>query len=290
MALGGKGLDIIFDLYQRDFFKNIKSVMDMGDQDMFITFDEIKKKFKENNIHFEEKNWEYAKKFPTRPRVSTSVFWNALGIKSASRLDIRPSSDRDKNDNSNLIIHDLNYPFEKKELFGKYDLVTDIGNNEHPFNIVEAYRTMHNLCSKNGYMIIYQAYLKGNGFYQFDDSTIDNVAAVNNYSIIHSCFVINQDKKSFTLPLDESYLQLINLNNLSLIGIFYVLKKNSDEEFKLPYQGTGKSPIVKEFYTLNTTYKNKLPENSYIPHSIDKIKTNVLIKQIFKRIINKFKK
>jgi hypothetical protein len=31
-------------LYQRDFFKDIKSVMDMGDQDMYVTFDEIKKK------------------------------------------------------------------------------------------------------------------------------------------------------------------------------------------------------------------------------------------------------
>ena len=43
MALGGKALDIMFDLYQRDFFKNIKSVMDMGDQDMYISFEEIKK-------------------------------------------------------------------------------------------------------------------------------------------------------------------------------------------------------------------------------------------------------
>ena len=61
MALGGKGLDIIFDLYQRDFFKNIKSVMDMGDQDMYVPFDEIKKKFNDNNIPFDEKKWENSK-------------------------------------------------------------------------------------------------------------------------------------------------------------------------------------------------------------------------------------
>ncbi len=288
MALGGKGLDIIFDLYQRDFFKNIKSVMDMGDQDMYVTFDEIKKKFNDNNIPFDEKKWENSKKFPTRPRVSTSTFWKALGINMASRMDII-KLDRNENDGDH-ITHDLNYPLEKKELFGKYDLVTDIGNNEHPFNIVEAYRTMHKLCRKKGYMIIFQAYLKGNGFYQFDHSTIDNVAAANNYSIIHSCFVISKDKKSFTLPLDESYLQLVNLNNISLIGIFYVLKKNDDGEFKFPYQGTGKTPVSKEFFTLNTSYKNRLPINTYIPHSIDKIKTKVLIKQIIKRIKNKFKK
>ena len=66
MALGGKALDIMFDLYQRDFFKNIKSVMDMGDQDMYISFEEIKK-FKSNNIQFDQSDWENAKKFPKRP-------------------------------------------------------------------------------------------------------------------------------------------------------------------------------------------------------------------------------
>ena len=33
MALGKEVLDIVLDLYQRDFFKKINSVLDMGDQD-----------------------------------------------------------------------------------------------------------------------------------------------------------------------------------------------------------------------------------------------------------------
>jgi hypothetical protein len=44
--------------------------------------------------------------------VSTSTFWKALGINTASRMDII-KLDRNENDGDH-IIHDLNYPFEKK--------------------------------------------------------------------------------------------------------------------------------------------------------------------------------
>ena len=70
------------------------------------------------------------------------------------------------------------------------------------------------------------------------------MAAVNNYSVVHSCFVIFQNDKSFTLPLNEDYLKLINLNEISFIYLFYILKKNNSDDFKFPYQGTGKTPVT----------------------------------------------
>ena len=45
MALGGKVLDLMFDLYGKGFFKEINSVIDMGDQDVNATFNEIQNKF-----------------------------------------------------------------------------------------------------------------------------------------------------------------------------------------------------------------------------------------------------
>ncbi len=283
MALGKLVADIILDLHQRDFFKKINSVIDMGDQDVAIVFSEIKKRFERNNIKFDENLWHLSKKFPNRPRVSASIFWKSLGIKTAERIDL-VKLERDKNDNNKHIIHDLNLPLQNKDLFGKYDLVTDIGNNEHPFNIVEAYRTMHNLCKNSGYMMIYQAYLNGNGYYRFDDSSIDNVAAANNYSIIHSCFVINHGEKSITIPLDRKYLKLINLNNLDNICMFYLLKKNNSEEFKFPYQGGGKEMTPKEFFTLKTHYESRLPNQIYLPSKVEDINTKVLIRALIKKI------
>ena len=46
MGLSGKSLDICFDLYVRNFFKSINSVIDMSDQDLNISFKEIESKFK----------------------------------------------------------------------------------------------------------------------------------------------------------------------------------------------------------------------------------------------------
>ena len=45
MALGAKVLDIMFDLYEK-IFKDINSVIDMGDQDIFGTYNEIETRFR----------------------------------------------------------------------------------------------------------------------------------------------------------------------------------------------------------------------------------------------------
>jgi hypothetical protein len=288
MALGKEVLDIVLDLYQREFFKKINSVLDMGDQDVNVKYEEIKKRFNDLNINLKEDLWKNSKNFLVRPRVSSSILWNSLGINNADRMDII-KLERDKNDKNGHIIQDLNYPLENKELFGKYDLVTDLGNNEHPFNIVEAYRTMHRLCKTGGYMIVAQAYLNGNGFYQFDHCTIDNIAAVNSYSVIHSCFIINQGDKHISIPLDKDYLKLINLNDVKSISIFHILKKNSLEDFKFPYQGKGSGLKANEYYEIKTSYENRLPSKIYLPSSAEEVNTKLLIKILIKRLLKKMK-
>ena len=85
-------------------------------------------------------------------------------------------------------------------------------------------------------------------------------------------------------------MKLINLNNVDEIEIFYLLKKNGSDDFKFPYQGTGKNPVTKEYYSLNISHKNTLPETMYIPHSIENINTRILIRQLFHRLIKIFKK
>ena len=72
MALRGKAFDIFLELYFRKFFENINSVIDMGDQDLSVPFDEIKKKFSRVNIKIDEDLYEAAKNFPKRPRISSS--------------------------------------------------------------------------------------------------------------------------------------------------------------------------------------------------------------------------
>ena len=62
MALGGKSLDLIFELNKK-FFKNIKSVLDMGDQDLNINYDKFQTILENNNLEIEDKFLKNYKKF-----------------------------------------------------------------------------------------------------------------------------------------------------------------------------------------------------------------------------------
>ena len=52
MAISDKITDIIFELHNRNFFKKISSVVDMGDQDLNHEYSEIENRFKKFNIKF----------------------------------------------------------------------------------------------------------------------------------------------------------------------------------------------------------------------------------------------
>ena len=107
--------------------------------------------------------------------------------KSLFRIAVNEQMPIDK-DGDNEEIYDnknhLNKPFEDKSKFNKFDIVTDYGSCEHVFNIAECYKTIHNLTKPGGYIIIYQQCLKGNGYFKFDDSFFEGIAASNKYKII----------------------------------------------------------------------------------------------------------
>ena len=290
MGLSGKTLDISLNLYIRNFFKNTNSVIDMGDQDLNVGFEEIESKFKKFNINFDKELFGPAKKHPERPRVSSSAFWKTLGIEVTDRIDIMELP-RTKNDNlGKLHKYDLNKPFDNQELIGKYDLVTDFGNNEHPFNIAETYKTMHKLCKKGGVLFIDQAFLGGNGYYNFDISFFENLAAVNDYSCIHSSLVFNFKDKYFSTPIDRDYIRYINMEKLNNISQIFILRKNSDLDFKFPYQGTGKKMPAEEYYELDYVGKELPLEKIYLPNSVDKIPTKTLIRTLISRFKKKIVK
>lgn len=280
-------IDLILNFYKKNIFKNKVSVMDMGDQDLGGDFQDLKNRFVKQNIYFNEEAFYQSKNFPKRPRASSSVLWSQLGFKTTHRLDLF-KLERDKNDPGNCFVFDLNHPLTDSNLINKYDLVTDFGNNEHPFNIPEAYKTMHKLCKKDGLMIICQGFLNGNGFFLFDDITIDNIAACNSYSIITSCFIVKNKDLFFTLPAEKKYLKSLNLNEIDSINLFYILRKNKDEEFKFPYQGIGKKPSKEELFSSQTLNTNlKMPEQIYLPTHIDQIQTTKIFKSFLKRILRK---
>ena len=257
MAITGKVSDIILELKQIGFYKKVSSVIDMGDQDINLTYEEITNNLKKFGIKFDEKLFEIAKNAPKRPRVSSSILWKTLGVNVTDKIDMVEIKRPPEQSVGKIYKHDLNFPLKDSSLIGKYDLVTDFGNNEHPFNFIEAFTTMHKLCKEKGYLMIYQNIFNGNGYINFDISFFENFAAVNNYSIVHSCLIFNYPKNVyFSTPVRKDFFEVVDLNKLKDIAIFYLLKKEKNTDFKFPYQDRGSSWSENELYKINYSYQD----------------------------------
>ena len=284
MGLGLKVLHLAIELKKNDLFKDFENVIDMGDQDLHIDYETLKRELHFINHENFEKMFRRAKFFPERPRVSSSALWKSLGFKNCDRLDIE-KIERDDNDVcDNFVKIDLNFPIEKQIKHDTYDLVTDLGNNEHPFNVVESYKTMHKLCNKNGMMLIHQNIFGGNGFYNFDISFFENLAAVNNYTILYSCYTFDYKNEYFNLPINENLKKCINLNIANEIGVFYIFKKNTDKDFIMPYQGSGASPDRKEVFISKLSKFNNMPSRTYVPKSINDFGGKDIVKALLRKL------
>lgn len=261
-------LSLAVELFKNKTFKNVKSVIDMGTKSLRVKYLDLENLFNQSGIEFDKKKFSFLKKFPKGDRKSTKLFWSSLGIDKYNCMDI--------NKEKGSIFADLNFPFTDNKMFSKFDMVCDFGNNEHVFNVGEAYKTMYNLCSKNGFIWINQSVYGGNGFFNFDLSFFENFAAANKLSIIHSSYLVNlKNYEQFMLPANKSLLEVINLNKVNNIDIMYLFRKTTNDKFNIAYQ-----------YNLNTKdhYKILFYNNYHPPEKIYiQSKTIVEIKKLAKK-------
>jgi hypothetical protein len=284
MGVGIGAVKLYLELRERGVFKNIKSVVEMGSQELHLTEKCFKELMDSAGISdYKKEEISDLSNYPGYPRVSAKALYKILGVNNYSCIDL--------NGDHNAIQHDLNSPFQDKDFYNQYDLVTDHGTNEHAFNIAETYRTMHRLCKEQGYMIIMQNVCNGNGYYLFDSSFFEGIAAANNYRILFSSYVvtINDSKYMYQqlhIPLSRELLGVLDLFRTQSICICYVLQKQSSGDFKFPYQGNYLSQREG-----NKGYKLQFlpqpPSYSYVPAYGDwreNISTKVLARLLFQRL------
>jgi hypothetical protein len=255
------------ELHNLGYLKNSKNVFEIGSQELHLKKEDLKQLFDnaglKSNLVDEYPN---LNNWPERPRCSSKYFYESLGIKEYQCMDM--------NGDYGAIVHDLNKPFEDRSKFNKFDIVTDHGSCEHVFNIAECYRTMHNLTKLGGYIIVAQAIWKGNGYFKFDESFFEGIAAANNYKIIFNSYVINPGEKTkngselqFHIPRNRELFNVLDFSKLEGLGIYGVLQKTKEDEFKIPYQGK----FMKEVYNIsggfNRFYSKEPMGYTYVPSS-----------------------
>jgi len=286
MGLGPGVARLYLELWQRGVFQNIKSVVDMGSQELMLTQPQFREMMRESCItNYNEADFANLDYFPGQPRMSARAFYQLLGIEKYNSVDI--------NGEHGAIRHDLNLPFEDSTRFGQYDLVTDYGSNEHVFNIVEPYRTMHRLCKPGGVLVNSQCVVGGNGYYNFDPSFFEGMAAANGYRILYCAFVVVLKKRylsksenrhlpvssggdygfdEYHIPLSQELLDIFNWStsgaHWSLAGpevnMCYVFQKESDDDFQLAYQG-GMQARVQGHAGFQIRFLPNPPSRTYVP-------------------------
>lgn len=248
--------NIALELFKNKKFNSVNTILDMGSKEMRFSYDQISYAFDQAGIRFNKKKFEKLKIFPKGRRISTKYFWKELGIKNYKCSDINKSHDS--------IYLDLNKPLTDKKLLRKFDLVTDFGNNEHVFNVGEAYKTMYNLTNKDGFIWIFQSVYGGNGFFNFDASFFEGYAAANNLSIVHACYLIYPSEyEQIVVPCNKNLFNSLDLTKVKGVDISYVFRKNTNKEFNYYFQyndNNNRKPFIPIF--INSKYP---PEKLYVP-------------------------
>lgn len=237
----------------------IEDVFDMGGQELQLRYEDFVYLCKNAGLNPDSYEFEKLRTFPNFPRCSTRHFWKLLGARSAVCSDINRQHDS--------IYIDLNQPLNDPTLEGKFDLVTDFGNNEHAFNVGEAYRTMHRLCRKGGLIWINQRVYGGNGFFCFDQSFFEGLAAANRYSVVYSAYVVTCGSEPFTnqfhIPCSKDLLECFDYSRINPVGIAYIFRKIEDNEFSPYYQGNVHR--ADERFILRFIGNGYPPEKYYVP-------------------------
>ncbi len=287
MGLGSAAVKLNLELWQRGFFGNVKSVIDMGSQELRLPLNDFEELIHVAGVpNYSKKDFAPLSHLPGYLPCSPKPFYEMLGVEKYSCIDL--------GGDYGAIPLDLNMPLEDRSFYGQYDLVTDYGNNEHVFNTAEAYRTMHRLCRRQGIMAIIQVVYKGNGYYAYDPSFFEGIAAANSYKILFSSYVIvgrvsAGESSQFHVPLSRELLDLVDWTKVREVGICYVMQKQSDSDFKYPYQGEYLSQI-QEHYGYKLQFLPEPPSRSYIPiHTMKSFRLrdlpHIVIRGLFKRLI-----
>jgi hypothetical protein len=275
MGLGRAAVQLTLELWQRGFFKNINSVIDMGSQELHVTQNHFERMVEAAAVpNYQRANFPGIENWPGGPRSSARPFYQMLGAENYACIDLNKAF--------GAVAHDLNVPFTDPAHLGKYDLVTDHGTCEHAFNIAESYRTLHRLCRAKGLIMVIQQVYGGNGYYNFDPSFFEGLAAANGYKILFASHVVSlpNSELEFHVPIAEAMLEVIDWGKVGYLGMAYVFQKQNDDEFQMPYEGP-----YEDNYGYNIQWSLEVPSRAFVPvFNLDAVNTRALIKALSQRL------
>lgn len=231
MGYGVASLKLMVELKRRGLLDNYTSVIELGSQEIVnLTGDKFLRKFL-NEFGAKDIDGAIEEFFRTqREQKYTGAEWayKNTGFKEYASIDA--------DGKHNALVFDLNRNLKRDYNFEKqYDLVTNHGTTEHVFDVASSFANIHNLCKKGGMMIHglpFQGYVY-HSFYNFMPNFYTELCAANGYRMV-GCFINFSPAANRLYEVSPKYIGLLTFTDALL---FYALIKETDEEFKYPYDG-----------------------------------------------------
>jgi hypothetical protein len=137
----------------------------------------------------------------------------------------------------NTILFDLNLHEPRKDLIGKFSLVTNFGTTEHLINQYLAMKTIHDVTAPGG-IIYHDLPMSGyyeHGYFSYTPLFFQDLATANQYEIVFQSYAKTDVAVAAPAFMREAGFPDPTFNDF---GIEFVLRKTTDEEFRLPLDPT----------------------------------------------------
>jgi len=224
--------NIIYKLMELNLFKNKESIINIGSFDLieYVDIDLAMKLLNSLNLKAnEDEIYSHIEK----KRISSKILWKKLGLKESVFIDADGVHDS--------LSYDLNLDIKQEYNFDKkFDVVTNFGTTEHVFNQYQVFKNIHNLCKKDG-IIIHSLPIQGaweHGMYNYHPNFFFALADKNNYKIEYFG-IRHKDLQNYNIvELKEPEIKpfLKEINAYDTMGSVVILRKQDNEEFKIPLQ------------------------------------------------------
>lgn len=240
MGLGREAFSLYAHLYEKGFFTEIHSVIELGSQEMKAAVENDILQFLKTigsqnpQLDFKKAQATIGKR-PVSKRLirpfnmPAKVIYQWLGVKDYESID--------SNGDSGARIFDLNEDIRKKYGYAKtFDLVTNHGTTEHVFNQYACFKNIHDLTKTGGYMLHglpFQGYV-GHCFYNYQPNFYLDLALANEYDVKGMWVVVDNN---FVVPYSKDLVQRQRKSCSTDMLLFCLLQKKKDLPFRIPFQG-----------------------------------------------------
>jgi SAM-dependent methyltransferase len=227
MGLGPPVIALYQQLKTLGAFDDIKSVMELGSQNVWCTHATMVRRLFES----------FGQKGPSDELMHGLLARTAAARELYEGLGFTYNC-VDTDAKFGALALDINFDPVPSEHYGRYDLVTNHGTTEHLINQLNAFKMIHDFTRPGGYMLHALPFLGqwDHGFFNYQPNLFDALARYNSYRTLGMWIGIDWQLSSF-VPWEPRLLEFLNLSPKSTGLLIVLLQKMYGNDFQVPFQG-----------------------------------------------------